>query len=69
LRKVQSAANEQATLNVPTERKVVQRLAGEPGRAIANEAFIVVMKSTGLLYMPTGATYIVIEMACVILVN
>jgi hypothetical protein len=43
LRKVQSAANEQATLNVPTERKVVQRLAGEPGRAIANEAFIVVM--------------------------
>jgi hypothetical protein len=43
LTKVQSAANEQATLNVPTERKVVQRLAGEPGSAIANEAFIVVM--------------------------
>jgi hypothetical protein len=43
LTKVHSAANEQATLNAPTERKVVQRLAGEPGRAIANEAFIVVM--------------------------
>jgi hypothetical protein len=44
LTKVHSAANEQATLNAPSERKVVQRLAGEPGRAIAKEAFIRAMK-------------------------
>jgi hypothetical protein len=39
LTKVHNAANEQATLNAPSERTVVQRLDGELGITIV-EAFI-----------------------------
>jgi hypothetical protein len=43
LRKAHNAANEQATLNVPTEHKVVQRLNGEG--AVMVDIFIVAINS------------------------
>jgi hypothetical protein len=50
LTKVHNAANEQATLNAPTERRIVQRLDGELGIAIVAvlilEVFIVAINLT-----------------------